>query len=281
MGMEFNKDGNLWFTDQLNNAIWQYKTSQNKFERNKVPTRGSYPIQIAFDSIGRVWLSEIFGKKLGVIDPNKTENNTSKGITEYELKNSEFETMGPVTISQDNRSVWFTRVTSPMNEKTVKYSTSLPTSNTTTTLLYWNTFKDGKVWFNEHEGNTIAYLDTANMTLVEFEIPSRSSLSGNTSNPLKFALDNNGSVWVTEWTENKLGLLDSKLLDKIPLSLSVSKAKVELNKNQQKAEALQVTIYPKKSEVSGPVEMTVAGSMSPAGRLWNWTIQRKRFSYYE
>jgi streptogramin lyase len=33
----------------------------------KVPTNGSYPSSIAFDSQGRVWFSEIFGKKLGVI----------------------------------------------------------------------------------------------------------------------------------------------------------------------------------------------------------------------
>jgi virginiamycin B lyase len=57
----------------------------------------------------------------------------------------------------------------PQTRKVVKYSTSLPTSrNTTTTLPYYNAFRDGKLWFNEHEGNAIAYFDTANTTLVEY-----------------------------------------------------------------------------------------------------------------
>jgi hypothetical protein len=83
--MEFDKKGNLWFTDQVNNAIWRYFPTDKRFEMYKVPTNGSYPSSIAFDSQGSVWFSEIFGKKLGVIDPVKASNNTSEGIQEYQL----------------------------------------------------------------------------------------------------------------------------------------------------------------------------------------------------
>jgi virginiamycin B lyase len=71
--------------------------ADKKFEIYRVPTNGSYPSSIAFDSQGRVRFSEIFGKKLGVIDPTKMTNNTTKGIQEYQLDMSEeegFETMG-------------------------------------------------------------------------------------------------------------------------------------------------------------------------------------------
>ncbi len=30
-GMDFDKFGNLWFTDQVNNAIWRYFVSEKKF----------------------------------------------------------------------------------------------------------------------------------------------------------------------------------------------------------------------------------------------------------
>ena len=40
-GMEFDKKGNLWFTDQVNNAIWRYFTAEKRFEMYKVPTKGS------------------------------------------------------------------------------------------------------------------------------------------------------------------------------------------------------------------------------------------------
>ncbi len=60
-GMEFDNSGNLWFTDQVNNAIWRYFVDEERFGMYKVPTAGSYPSQIDFDSRGRVWFSEILG----------------------------------------------------------------------------------------------------------------------------------------------------------------------------------------------------------------------------
>jgi virginiamycin B lyase len=80
-GMEFDKKGNLWFTDQVNNAIWRYFTAEKRFEMYKVPTKSSYPGQVSFDSQGRVWFSEIFGKKIGVINPDEAVHNTTRGIT--------------------------------------------------------------------------------------------------------------------------------------------------------------------------------------------------------
>jgi virginiamycin B lyase len=351
--MEFDKNGDLWFTDQVNNAIWRYFTADKKFELYRVPTNGSYPSSIAFDSQGRVWFSEIFGKKLGVIDPTKVTNNTTNGIQEYQLNMSEeegFETMGPLIITSkydngNNETVWFTAVDfpetghiikfdintkrfevlrlaegvgvpvgiveddkgrlwindhatnlffmfEPKTEKIVKYSTSLPTSrNSTTTLPYYNTYRNGKLWFNEHEGNTIAYFDITNSTLVEYQIPSRGEIWGNTSNPLQFTLDNNGSVWFTEWTENKIGLLDSEKAKNLPLWVSVPANGTTINLDKEKykgGKSIKIFVYPNRSnldaEIKGePVQMTVAGTMSYTGKLWNLTgeFSKKRFYFPE
>jgi len=70
------------------------------------------------------------------------------------------------------------------------------------------------------------------------------------------------------------------LIDNIPLAVSVSTEKITLNKNYQKAQALGVMVYPKKLEISGPVEMTIAGSMSSSGRLWNMTAQFSENSFH-
>jgi virginiamycin B lyase len=343
--MEFDKNEDLWFTDQMNNAIWRYFTDEKKFEIYKVPTKGSYPASIDFDNQGRVWFSEIFGKKLALLDPDKVLNNTTNGIEEFELKLTEeegFETMGPIIVSNtdninnnnnNNRVVWFTAVNfpegghvvkfnikskefeifklpkaagtpvgiveddngrlwindhatnlflmfDPSTKKVVKYSTSLPTSrNTTTTLPYWNDFRDGKVWFNEHEGNAMAYFDIANSTLVEYQIPSRGEAWGNTSNPLRFALDKNGSVWFTEWSENKIGVLDSEKLKDLPIWISIpaSNKTINLDKEEDidREKSIQIFVYPNRSNIEEqgeePVKMTIAGSMSQSGRLWNIT----------
>jgi virginiamycin B lyase len=347
-GMEFDKKGNLWFTDQVNNAIWRYFTAEKRFEMYKVPTKSSYPGQVSFDSQGRVWFSEIFGKKIGVINPDEAVDNTTRGITEYELElggggGKDIESIGPTTVSSNgssnsnNNTVWFTAVDfpeggqivrfdmnreefeifdlpigsgvpigiaeddkgrlwinnhatnlffmfDPLTEKVVQYSTSLPTSrNNTTTLPYWNTFRDGKVWFNEHEGNAMAYFDIANSTLVEYQIPTRSEIWGNISNALKFALDSKGSAWFTEWTENKIGVLDSKKLDDLPIWLSLSKDKIILDRRNlagKQEESLQIFVYPNRSNLEEPVKMTVAGSISSSGRLWNMTGQFSEDLFY-
>lgn len=326
-GMGFDKNGNLWFSDQVNNAIWRYFVEEERFEMYRVPTAGSYPSQIDFDSRGRVWFSEIFGKKLGFIDPALAENNSSKGITEYEIKQVDFETMGPLTVSNDknNNAVWFTTVTFPEGGKIArfdmdsgeftfyelpkeagvpvgivedrdgqlwvndhasnlffmfdpatqdfaKYSTSLPTSReNTTTLPYWNMIRDNRLWFNEHEGNAIAYFDIDNSTLVEYQIPTRGEVWGNTSNPLKFDLNSQNSAWFTEWTENKIGKLDSVKLGKLPLWLSASKDSVELDTKSLKGDQLEILVHPNRTELEKPVKMTIASSISHSGRLWNMT----------
>lgn len=372
--MKFDKNGDLWFTDQVNNAIWRYFVTDKKFEMYKIPTRGSYPSSITFDSQDRVWFSEIFGKKLGMLIPSKAENNTTKGIIEYDFKDKiaqKFVTMGPLTISKNetttninnnsftintddrpevkykkdqkrsNEIIWFSTMDypevgsivrfdintkefdvfelpentgipvgiveddqgrlwindhatnlffmlDPSTKNTKQFSTSLPsTRNSTTTLPYFNELRDKRLWFNEHEGNAIAYFDTENNTLVEYHIPTRSKIWGNTSNPLKFAIDSKGSIWFTEWTENKLGLLESSKIDKLPITMNVSKDKIILDTSKSnKGDFVDILInhniqiknnnksrdiFETNLESNKLIKMIVSSSLSKSGKLWNVT----------
>ena len=346
-GMNFDEYGNLWFTDQINNAIWRYFVSEKKFEMYKVPTIGAYPAFIEFDSEGNVWFSEIFGKKLGVLYPHLVENNTSKGINEYKFENlvqHKITSMGPVSISNNNTNnkndlVWFSAVDYPYNgsiinynitskkfsvfelskeasipisiieddrgrlwindhatniffsfdiktNQTKKYSTSLPsTRNNTSSLPYFNEYRDGKLWFNEHEGNAIGYFDSENNTMVEYHIPTRSKIWGNTSNPLKFAIDDKGSIYFTEWTENKIGILNTSGIDKIPILMNVSENVIELNREENKGDTIDISLYKNnkmnnssnidstkfKDVDDGRIKMFVSSSISKSGQLWNIT----------
>ncbi|MGH9978703.1 MAG: virginiamycin B lyase family protein [Nitrososphaeraceae archaeon] len=333
--MEFDKGGNLWFTDQVNDAIWRYFVNEKKFEMYKVPTIGSYPQGLSIDNKGMIWFTEIFGKRIGVLDPSNVIDNTTHGITEYPFEDFEYETMGPGLISNNNNNtIWFTTVTypeggnivsfdvvsknftvfdlpegsgvpvgmaeddegvlwindhatnlffrfDPKTSQITKYSTSLPTSrNDTTTLPYWNIARDGKIWFNEHEGNAIAYFDIMNSTLVEYQIPTKGTLWGNTSNPLKFTMDKEGSVWFTEWTENKIGVLQSNKITDLPLWLTLSKNRITLDTSSGTGDKLMIHIYPNSTYFREqnknykplhdvPVKITVATSITPSGKLWN------------
>lgn len=307
--MKFDKNGNLWFTDELSNSIWKYFTKDGKFENYRLLEEGGYPQSISFDSDGNVWFTQFFGKRLGFIDPSKVITNTTEGISELDMsKQIDFQTMGPISngfgftntntnTTNTNETLWFSTAIFPMGGQIIKYdipsesltihdvtythsvpfsiaedengmlwanshianlffsldpntgavkqyATSNPSaSGNLTTLPYYNEYRDGKVWFNEHYGNAIASYDPENKTLVEYYVPSQNPLWVNSSNPLRFTFDNNGSIWFTEWTENKLGVITKDKLDQIPITLGVSKNKLVLDSKNNKSDSIDIYIH--------------------------------------
>jgi virginiamycin B lyase len=158
----------------------------------------------------------------------------------------------PFSISEDeNGTLWANShianlffSLNPTTGEIKQYATSNPSaSGNLTTLPYYNEYRDGKVWFNEHYGNAIASYDPKNKTLVEYYIPSQNPLWVNSSNPLRFIFDNNGSIWFTEWTENKLGLITKDRLDRVPISLGVSKSNITLDREDNRGDALDIYVY--------------------------------------
>ena len=310
--MKFDGNGDLWFTDELSNSIWKYFVKEGKFENYRLLQEGGYPLSIAFDSDNNVWFTQVFGQRLGFLEPSKVINNTTEGISELDMsKQINFQTMGPISNgigfpqtnemennsnSNVNETLWFSTSIFPVGGQLIKYdipngaltihdvnhthsvpfsiaedengllwfnshianlflsldpktgavmqyATSNPSkSGNLTTLPYVNTYRDGKVWFNEHYGNAIASYDPKDRTLVEYYIPSKNPLWVNSSNPLRFILDHNGSVWFTEWTENKLGVIPKEKLDQIPITLSVSKDKMTIDGKNKTGDAIDIFI---------------------------------------
>jgi virginiamycin B lyase len=101
--------------------------------------------------------------------------------------------------------------------KVTEYSTSPLFSNSAsgpnsfgTTLPYWIKMDPtGNLWFNEHIGNKIARFNTTDNALVEYWIPTQNKLwPPGISNAVQFSIGKNNQIWFSEWTENKLGMLD-------------------------------------------------------------------------
>jgi virginiamycin B lyase len=153
----------------------------------------------------------------------------------------------------------------------MQYATSNPSkSGNLTTLPYVNTYRDGKVWFNEHYGNAIASYDPKDKTLIEYYIPSKNPLWVNSSNPLRFVIDNNGSIWFTQWTENKLGVIPKEKLDQIPIILSVSKDKMIIDGQNKTGDAIDIFIDKNSFNASKITDSTIGnanGSSSDKGLL--------------
>lgn len=175
-------------------------------------------------------------------------------LTVYDLTN---EHTIPLSISEDESGrVWTNDHASslflmldPSTGYTKQYATSFPLTVNTTTLPYYNEYRDGKIWFNEHYGNAIAFFNMKNNTLVEFHIPTEDKFWGNASNPLRFIFDKNGSIWFTEWTENKIGVVHKDKINLLPISISTSKDKMVLDRAAAKGDTVDIFIHKNNSNI--------------------------------
>ena len=152
------------------------------------------------------------------------------------------------------------------------------------TLPYWiQKAPDGSLWFNEQEGNKMARFDPSNMELTEYWIPTQNRLwsicpSGSSqacgiANALQFSISNNNKqVWFTEWSENKIGKLDTK--SHLPFSVVVSPQK-ELTVKRGESRNIKVKVTASQSASyfakSNIIHMIASGTFTPTGDFGNST----------
>lgn len=171
------------------------------------------------------------------------------------------------------------------------------------TLPYWiKKAPDGSLWFNEQEGNKIAKFDPNNMKLTEYWIPTQNRIWGNCehmynsntnvhritqqeaqytcgiANVLQFSTSNNKQIWFTEWSENKIGKIDTN--KKIPFSVETTPQKEMVIKRGETGEikikvkpaATATTKYGKRYSPSNKnIHIIISGTFTPTGDLGNST----------
>ncbi|HYT41087.1 MAG TPA: hypothetical protein VEP90_01955, partial [Methylomirabilota bacterium] len=161
------------------------------------------------------------------------------------------------------------------------------------TLPYWiaEPADHNGFWFNEHEGNRIAFFNTTALTLSEYEVPTRNPFNGYIANVLTLSADpnDNNKVWFTEFNHDKIGVLDKS--PPIPFDINSSATKITIlsssNKITQKnaspaAATLNVEVTTKKSFNSSSffnttnanrtlIFLNSSSSMNPLGKFVNMT----------
>jgi virginiamycin B lyase len=244
--MVFDRRGYLWFPSVSDNSIWSFNPTTREFKKYRIPTENSFPMQVAVDGLGRIWFTELYGNKLGMIDPSTgiireysppTKESGPAGIfidkdgvvwftqafsgtiakyephidkfTEYKPSEKIFSPVGIVV--DDDGFVWFTEHGgslfgrfSPTNGTVIRYPTSASTIYPVTLPTWLIRDGFGRIWMNLHTGNRIAMFDPRNLVLVEYELP-----RGRLANILQLTLGKNGEVWFTQWSENKIAMVDT------------------------------------------------------------------------
>jgi virginiamycin B lyase len=178
--------------------LFKYDLASRKFTPFDLPAHLNSPVGIAIDEKGNPWITDHGTSIFFMV------NATNGKVTEFS--------------------------TSPLS----RISANIP-KGSGYTLPYWVKMDTrGSLWFNEHIGNKIARFNTTDGTLVEYWIPTQNSLwapctpnerSCGISNALQFSIGKNNQLWFSEWTENKLGMLNGSR----PLPFVVDTSSTDLN----------------------------------------------------
>lgn len=308
INFDFDKDGNIWFSEIYGKKIGFLDTSNAKHSTSEGIREFSASVDletlgpITFDNNGNIWFTALtypVSGKIMKFDPKSNDFAT------YNMPTGISSPVGMVADGDGN--LWINdHGTSaflkfnPITNSTVTYVTSLPRSSTSlglyekcltqpngspvtcgglpVSLPYWNIIdKDGKIWFNLHQSNSIAVFDPKTETLVEYFIPTQNPNWGSCegyneacgiANTLQFTLAPDGKVWFTEWSESKIGVLDPNL--SLPIKLDIVNNDVKVSHGDNAKIELKVTANEK---LSSDVDMRISGTVTPAGRLFNMTAQ--------
>jgi virginiamycin B lyase len=234
-----DKDRNVLWISALafgvKGQLLKYDLASRTFTPFNLPTHLTSPVGIAIDKNGNPWI-------------------TDHGTSIFFMVNA---TTGKVTEFS----------TSPLS----RISPNIP-KDSGYTLPYWVKMDtEGNLWFNEHIGNKIARFNTTDASLVEYWIPTQNSLwapctinqvSCGISNALQFSIGKNNQVWFSEWTENKLGMLNGSR----PLPFVVDTSSRELSIKRGQTAEIPLTIFAKE-----PVnlKMIASSTFTPTGNFGN------------
>jgi len=219
-----------------------------------------------------VWITEITTQKIvhyEIINRGDLVGNITK-VAEFPTDNKTT-LSSPTDLFVDNGTVWLTEHgTSFLTEFDLSSGTIVrfPTSQNVfhaTTLPFWiRGINEGRdLWFNEHEGNKLAYFDSVNKTMIEYNIPSRPN-DGYLTYPLNIATDPQDAnvLWFSEWNTDKIGKINGHI--QIPFSISADADEVILNNDASKETVVNLDVTGQSSYSMNHVFVNASSSVAPA-----------------
>ena len=198
--LKFDTQGNLWFTDSKD-RIWRFDTIGKSFRNYEVPTKGSRPTDLAIDTGGRIWITQIRsnyseeGERIAVFDPSK------EAFTEYKLGDRS----GPAGIALENGNIWITQTYANNIAKFNKYDLSykqFTPSQSIVSPIGIAVDARGTVWFAQHGASKISGFVESNKTLFEFATSPNAEFPITT--PYWIAIDSKQNIWFNEHSPNKI-----------------------------------------------------------------------------
>lgn len=258
--------GDIWFTTLTGNTIGVIQKIENKTESSykiiEFPLgKNTDPSGLFFNNTS-VWVAELGKGKIAKFDPNRNNN----GFVVNVVKTLEIPSSDKVLFSSptdvlvlNNETIWVTEHSPSTISKYDLKSNSWKRFSTAQaippipTLPFWmrESLDHKGIWFNEHQGNRVAFLSTNN-TLVEYDIPNNQLpetspyMINNPVSPqnigaqnayystvftLNLSLDptNPNRFWFSQWDNDKMGVVDRT--ESLPFDIHSDLTKVVLHGN--------------------------------------------------
>ena len=231
--VKVDRHGNVWFTDEKQNAIWKFNPSSKQFEMYNVPAKSeefgtTYPVSLDFDANGNIYFVGIRSPTLWFGETNKMKNGTSEGISKIPIPIGEFKeidpnlvSVGSLAVDKRNNVVWISLLAFNTKGQILRYNIENKTFDT------FDMPKDisspvgiavdysGDVWATDHATSLFFKLDhnTGNITKFSTSAASPRIFGGNSTPEAAYTLpywiktNNNaaeGSLWFNEHAGNKI-----------------------------------------------------------------------------
>jgi len=302
------KTGNIWFTTLVGNTLGIIQKVENKTESwykiTEFPTGQDTDPSGLYIKDGSIWVAELGEGKIIKFDAIRNTDGFVNKITKMLVippgKNL-FSSPTDVLV-QNNETVWVTEHTSStiseydLKSNTWKRFSTAQTVDQIPTLPFWmrESLDHKGLWFNEHQGNRLAFFNTTDHTLTEFDIPNNQPPEPSPymiNNPvarqniaaqdayysavftLNLSLDpkNPNRLWFSQWNNDKIGVVDRSR--PIPFDIHSNVTRVVLSGNdsaQQKAIiGLDVTpnhnVLSEENNSTNSVFLTTSSTMVPNG----------------
>jgi virginiamycin B lyase len=302
VSIDFDNDGNIYFTGIRSQSIWIGNITKLKNNSSegisfvKLPTAGFKGVDPFLINSGAIKVDT----KRGVVWVSMLAFGVKGEVFKYDLANSSVTAYGlpskltsPVGIVLDEKgNPWITDhgtsiffMLNSTNGQITEFTTSpysrrispgLTSSENAYTLPYWiRSDSNNSLWFNEHTGNKIGKFDSKNKVLTEYWIPTQNPLWGmceprsttaacGIANALQFSIGKNNQLWFSEWTENKLGMINTS--SPIPFKVKIDESIVQVVPGQTKE--IPITIS---SDKDVDVRMIASSTLTPTGGFGNST----------
>lgn len=205
VGLRVDGNGYVWVAMLNGDGLARIDPSDGSVRIYDLKTPGSGPVDLWIDQRSYVWTTLSLVNRIAYLDP------VTGTVQEVPIEAPVISPVG-IYVERSSERVWFTEhggsAVSLLDLRTGKV-TRIPTLGavaSNVTLPYWiRPDQDGRLWINLHVGNRIAVLDPRTWTLIEYHLPKGRILE--IVNAVGIAIAPDGSVWFTEWSDGRIGIL--------------------------------------------------------------------------